>query len=317
MKKITLFLILSAFCINVYAKDNLPGLSEVKNLASIDRINISAEIDKNTDKLNSVSMLNSLSFKKNLTDTKKPKPKKFSFSIIPYGWFSAVGGTVGYDSLNNYYAFNKSFSDAVKNLKMAAAVMGKFKYERVSFVYDISYVNLKGFGTEFPTGQGIVSSNWTIKQTLYDLFLSYLFPSKSKKTMVDVYAGGRLWSLDVESTTMINDTLGKGGSDGLTVVQETKMSQFTNSWFDPVIGINAEFVLSKDMKWAAWSKGDIGGFGVNSQMTWQLNAGVAYMLSPNFPLGLGFKYVGVNHDKDARRWTVNEYGLTLSIGYRY
>ena len=124
--------------------------------------------------------------------------------------------------------------------------------------------------------------------------------------MVDIYAGGRLWNLDVESTIIDNGN-----------TNNVKMGQYTNSWFDPVIGVNAEYVLSKDMKWAAWTKGDIGGFGVNSQMTWQMNAGFAYMLSPNFPLALGFKYVGVNYDKTARNWTVNEYGLTLGIGYRY
>lgn len=309
MKKITLFLLLFAFSLNVNAQGDYPKLQSVTSLSSINKFKTESPIDKNLKKFNSKSSMTSLSLKKNLADPNTKKYKPFSFSIIPYAWFTSVGGTVGYGPYGEKYGFNKSFSDAVKYLKMAAAFAGKIKYERVSFVFDVSYLNLKGFGTEIPenlTSPQILSSNWTVKQALYDLFLTYLFPSKSKSVMVDIYAGGRLWNLDVESTIIDNNTS-----------NNVKMGQYTNSWFDPVIGVNAEYVLSKDMKWAAWTKGDIGGFGVNSQMTWQMNAGFAYMLSPHFPLALGFKYVGVNYDKDARNWTVNEYGLTLGIGYRY
>ncbi|HQY52510.1 MAG TPA: hypothetical protein PLD63_09085 [Ignavibacteria bacterium] len=306
MKKITLFFLLFAFSFNINAQGNYPKLQNVKSLSSLKFEKKDSPLDKNLEKFNSEIPLNSLSLKKDLTNQSASKPKKFSFSIIPYVWFTSIGGTVGYGPNGEKYGFNKSFSDAVKYLKMAAAVTGKIKYERVSFVYDISYLNLKGFGTEIPVSTPqILSSNWTVKQAIYDLFLAYLFPSTSRTVRVDVYAGGRLWNLDVESTIIDNTS---------TVA---KMGQYTNSWFDPVIGINAEYLLSKDMKWAAWTKGDIGGFGVNSQMTWQMNAGFAYLLSPNVPLSLGFKYVGVNYDKTARNWTVNEYGLTLGIGYRY
>lgn len=304
-----MFFLLFAISLNVNAQGNYPKLQNLTSLASINKIRTESPINKNLEKFNSTSTLNSLSLMKDISEKSASKPKKFNFSIMPYAWFTSVGGTVGYGPYGEKYGFNKSFSDAVKYLKMAAAFTGKIKYERVSFVFDVSYLNLKGFGTEIPenlTNPQILSSNWTVKQALYDLFLTYLFPSKSKSVMVDIYAGGRLWNLDVENTIVDNSTS-----------SPIKMGQFTNSWFDPVIGVNAEYVLSKDMKWAAWTKGDIGGFGVNSQMTWQMNAGFAYMLSPHFPLALGFKYVGVNYDKNARNWTVNEYGLTLGIGYRY
>lgn len=306
MKKSALFLLLFAFCINASAKDNYPKLSAVKNLASIDKISFDSPIDKNLDKFNSESVLAPLSLSKKKADKNAYTPKNFNFSINPYAWFSAVGGTVGYYQ-GEKFGFNKSFTDAVKYLKMAAAVTGKFKYKRVSFVYDISYLNLKGFGTESsaPKSLNIYSANWTVKQALYDLFLAYLFPSKSKTVMVDIYAGGRLWDLETEATIL--DTNGT----------QSPNKVFSNSWLDPVIGVNAEYILSKDMRWFAYTKGDIGGFGVNSQMTWQLTAGAGYMLGKNFPLSLGFKYVGVNYDKNALDWTVNEYGLALSIGYRY
>lgn len=314
MKKIALLLLILAFSYSANAKNNFPKLAEIKNLASIDKISFDSPVNKNLEKFNTKSVLAPLSLSKNNADKNVYKPKRFNFSINPYVWFMAVGGTVGYYE-GEKFAFNKSFSDAVKYLKMAAAVAGKFKYDRVSFVYDISYINLKGFGTELPEGRGIVSSNWTVKQTLYDLFLSYLFPSKNKNVMVDVYLGTRIWALETEATLMVNDTV-LTGTDGYTeVVQQQKQTGFSNTWVDPVLGVNSEFRLGQ--QWFAYLKGDIGGFSVNSQMTWQMTGGFAYLISPNWPVTFGFKYVGVNYDKNARNWTVNNYGPTLSIGYRY
>ncbi|MCB0729075.1 MAG: hypothetical protein KDD00_16530 [Ignavibacteriae bacterium] len=309
MKNILVLVLLVAFSFSAVGKDKYPKLAEIKDLAGINKIELNStftkSIDQNLEKLNSGNDLNPLALNNN-ADKNATTPKRFNFSIMPYAWFTAVGGTVGYDSVGNKYGFNESFSDAVKYLKMAAAASGKIKYDRVSFVFDIAYFNLKGFGTEVKNENApdYYSANWTVKQTLYDLFLAYLFPG-TKKTMVDIYGGGRLFVLNT-ATTLIDNPNGN-----------QRMSAYDNSFLDPVIGVNAEYVLDSKYKWIAWTKGDIGGFGVNSQMTWQLNAGAGYMLAPEVPLTLGFKYVGVNHDKNRFNWTVNEYGFTLGIGYRY
>lgn len=303
MKKTILVLFLAALSFNAVAQEALPELPSVKSLASIDKVNNKTSFDKNLEKFNSKNELAPLSLNKKITDKNATTPKKFNFSIIPYAWFASIGGTVG-EFDGETYGFNKGFT--FKGLHMYAAFIGKIKYERVSFVFDISYVNYKSFGatSNNPNLPKVLSANTTAKQALYDLFIAYLFPSKSKKTMVDIYGGGRFVDLDLEATI-----------DSAGTIKPNKT--YSNSWLSPVIGVNAEFVLSKDMKWAAWTKGDIGGFGVNHSMTWQMNAGVAYMLSSNFPLTLGFKYVGFNYYKNKFNWTVNEYGPTLGIGYRY
>lgn len=304
MKNITSFLLLLLFCFSVTAKEKYPELSEIKSLSGINNIDLIPEDNFNSGNLNSNNFLTPLSLNKNINGKISSTPKKFNFSIMPYAWFAGIGGTVGQFN-GETFGFNKGFT--FENLHMYAAFVGKIKYERVSFVFDVSYINYKSFGatSNNPNLPQEISANTTAKQAVFDLFIAYLFPSKSKKTMVDIYGGGRLWNLDLEATVL--------KADG---TQNTAPG-YSNTWLDPVIGINAEYVLDSKGKWGAWTKGDIGGFGVNSQMTWQLNAGFAYMLSPNFPLTLGFKYLGVNYYKNNLNWTVNEYGPTLGIGYRY
>jgi hypothetical protein len=305
MKKFAIILLLCLFCYNLSAKESNPKLAEIKNLASIDRINIDSPFEKNLTKASPENLLTPLSLnKKEDGKNAASTAKKFNFSIMPYAWFAGIGGTVGqFDG--ETFGFNKGFT--FKNLHMYAAFIGKIKYERVSFVFDMSYINYKSFGatSNNPNLPHEIALNTTAKQTVFDLFIAYLFPSKSKKSMVDIYGGGRLWNLDLEATVIKPDG-----------TQNTAPG-YSNTWLDPVLGVNAEFVLDSKGKWGAWTKGDIGGFGVNSQMTWQMNVGVAYMLSPNIPLTLGFKYLGVNYYKNNLNWTVNEYGPTLGIGYRY
>lgn len=313
MKKIILILLLLTFSYSVSAQENFPKLQEVNNLASIGKINSVSASYNNIEKFNSKSILNPLFHSKKKADKNAAKPKAFNFSVNPYIWFAGVGGTVGYGPDGGKYSFNKSFSEGIKYLKMAAALAGKFKYKQVSFLYDICYVNLKGFETEVPVGKGISSANWTVKQTLYDLFVSYLFPSKNKNTMIDIYAGTRIWAMEFEATFSLDDTLHRVSGD--IPPGEYKEPAYSNTWVDPVIGVNSEFRLGK--QWFAYLKGDIGGFSVNSQMTWQMTGGFAYMISPNWPVTFGFKYVGVNYDKEAKNWTVNEYGPIITIGYRY
>ena len=310
MKNIALFLFLFAFCLSLSAQGSYPKLSSVKSLASIDKMSFDSPINKNSDKFNSEGILAPLSLTKNKADKNATTPKKFNFSIMPYAWFASIGGTVG-QFQGETFSFNKGFTFA--NLHMYAAFVGKIKYERVSFVFDISYVNYKRFGatSNDPDFPQLLSANTTAKQAVYDLFIAYLFPSKSKKTMVDIYGGGRLWNLDLEATVTRPSV-----TNPSTDTTNTEPG-YSNSWLDPVIGVNAEYVLDSKGKWGAWTKGDIGGFGVNHSMTWQMNVGVAYMLSPNWPLTLGFKYLGINYYKNNLNWTVNEYGPTLGIGYRY
>ncbi len=232
MKNIVLFVILLAISFNVRAKEDFPKLTPVKDLASINNLNYNSPINKNFDKFSSDNLLAPLSLSKKKADLNTTPIKKFNFSIIPYAWFASIGGTVGqFDG--ETFGFNKGFT--FENLHMYAAFVGKIKYERVSFVFDVSYINYKSFGTTSnnPNLPHVISANTTAKQAVFDLFIAYLFPSKTKKTMVDIYGGGRLWNLDLEAT--VTDTNGTVNT----------APGYSNTWLDPVIGVNAEYYFKR------------------------------------------------------------------------
>jgi hypothetical protein len=234
------------------------------------------------------------------------KGKDFSFTINPYIWGMAVGGTVSLPNIpSGYpqtYEFNKSFSDAVSNLKFAFMAGGRLKYKQVSLLYDIVYTNLKNFGATIPSSQQLTSANITFKEFITDLSIAYRINTGSKTTTLDVYAGARFWAVDLETTIIPPN-------------QPQVMLSGSKSWVDPLIGVQANFTLSKE--WYSYVRSDFGGFGANSNWSFMMVGGFGYKFNPNWNTSLGLKYLGVDYEKEKFLFKVNQYGLLLSLGYWY
>ncbi len=284
MKKIFLSFLLVVFACSAFAQQNtVPGY--IDKTQGIDNYNFQKELNG---------------------DIVAAKTKDFTFTINPYIWFTGVGGSVGIPDISDgyppYVEFNKSFSDLAGSLKFALMVAGKFKYKKVSLLYDVDYMNLKDFDATVPDGYGLASANPSFKQLTTDLALAYSIGTGSKNVSLDVYGGTRIWSLKTEITF--------NGTNGTQV-----MKSGDKSWVDPIFGFQADFILSK--QWFSYVKTDFGGLGVNSDWTYMLIGGVGYKFSPQWNTSFGLKYLGVSLDKDKTVWKVNEAGLLLSLGYIY
>ncbi len=284
MKSIIAILFVLTFSVNAFSGDNNPELPVINNLTKLNGILSSG----------------------NSNGKKVPKPKNFTFSVNPYLWTIAAGGTVGIpNSFSGYpktFEFNQSFSEALKDLKMAFMIGGKFKYKKASLFYDIVYANLEKSDITIPNGFGIMSASTSQKQFIIDLSFAYTIPVKNKNIIFDAYAGTRIWSAQTGIT--LQDSLGRSFSKSAS-----------KTWVDPIIGVNAYFRLSP--KWFSYLRTDFGGFGANSQYTFNILGGFGYKFSPNWNTSLGLKNLSVDYDKDNYRFNLNQYGLILSIGYVY
>lgn len=241
-----------------------------------------------------------------ITPELNAKAKDFSFTINPYIWGMAVGGTVALPNIPSGYPqsfeFNKSFSDAVSNLKFAFMAGGRLKYKQVSLLYDIVYANLKDFGATIPNSQQLTSANITFKEFITDLSIAYRINTGSKTTTLDVYAGARFWAVDLETTIIPPN-------------QPQVMLSGSKSWVDPIVGLQANFALSKELY--SYLRSDFGGFGANSNWSFMMVGGFGYKFNPNWNTSLGIKYLGVDFEKEKFLFKVNQYGLLLSLGYWY
>jgi hypothetical protein len=232
--------------------------------------------------------------------SKKSKEKDFSFSINPYLWTTATGGSFALPETDTYY-FDLPFTDAVTNLQMAAMVAGRFKYKSVSLLYDVVYVNLKP-ELSVPVYTGYISGTSDVKQTVGDISLGYRLPIKNKNIQLDFYGGARIWSF--------SNKLDLVASNG-----QTKNTESSKSWADPIVGTWVNFILSDH--WFSYVKGDIGGFGAASDWTSVFMWGFGYKFAENWNTTLGFKRMYIDYSKDKFIWSVSQYGLLISIGCQF
>jgi len=91
------------------------------------------------------------------------------------------------------------------------------------------------------------------------------------------------------------------------------------TWFDPVLIAR----LTGDIrdKWLFQFRGDLGGFGVGSEFTWQLQGYAGYRFSKRFQLTGGYRILSMDYDKgdDTARfiYNVNTFGPVIRLGFNF
>lgn len=230
------------------------------------------------------------------------KEKDFSFTINPYLWTMATGGTAGVPGAG-VYSFNLKFTDAVKDLQFAAMVAGRFQYKPVSLMYDLAYLKIKPeLSIPVTNTGGYITGSSEFEQFVGDFSLGYRIPIRDKAVQLDCYGGVRVWSL----SNTINLTTPGG---------VTESHSASKTFVDPIFGAIVNFDFAK--KWFTYLRGDIGGFGAASDFTSVFMWGVGYKFDEHWNTSFGLKSLYTNYDQERIVWDVWETGLLLSAGYRF
>jgi hypothetical protein len=89
----------------------------------------------------------------------------------------------------------------------------------------------------------------------------------------------------------------------------------TDEWFDPYIGLRAQYNLTKALYLTA--KADVGGFGVGSDITTQISAGFGCQVTRNIFSEIAFRYLYTDYDSGGLLYRVSTYGPELTLGLRF
>ncbi len=196
------------------------------------------------------------------------------FNIIPYLWATWMKGDI---TVNN----RKSDVDITpKDIKDAAdsAFAARFEVRRgrFGFVFDPLYMELSS-----------TEKNIKIESTfaLADISASYRFFSipiggfnGGNVLAILGVVGGRYWYLKTKLSSSLFPSVER-----------------STSWTDPVVGISLRYYNGD--KWLYVLSGDVGGFGVESDATWQLRLGSTYMFNQYFGLRWRLRLIALNRKK--------------------
>jgi hypothetical protein len=86
-------------------------------------------------------------------------------------------------------------------------------------------------------------------------------------------------------------------------------------WVDPFVGVRGRYQLSP--KFYVAGKADIGGFGVSSNLVWQVYGGVGWQMSKRTALELGYKYFAVDYSDGGFTYDVANSGVMTAFSIKF
>jgi len=222
----------------------------------------------------------------------------WEFAVTPYLWASGTKADIDTPQ-GESVKVDESFFDILGDLKFA--LMGAFeaKHGRFVAVQDLMYLSL---GSSADGHIGPVPIDVDVDQKL--LTTTHLFGYRVVENgpmFVDVFAGGRITSIKVDVD--INLPL-------QTIERDSKKTQF-----GPVIASRVRFPLGD--KWGAAVYGDLGGFGVGADLSWQLLGTVQYDISDRWRLAAGWRHFYAKQSKDDFDVHFKLDGPILGVTYRF
>ena len=157
------------------------------------------------------------------------------------------------------------FDDIVSNLEFSAAGRLTASRDRWVLSTELSYLGAGGEGT---------LAKADLKQWLVEPTVGYQFS--------DAFTG----FAGVRYQSVKTDVRGKGPL-GLNTGQ-------TQDWFDPIVGFTVKMPLGA--KWTFDGRFDVGGFGVGSDLTWQIFPYFNCRLNDRTSLQLGWRWLATDYE---------------------
>ncbi|MEY9624982.1 hypothetical protein [Sinorhizobium fredii] len=86
-------------------------------------------------------------------------------------------------------------------------------------------------------------------------------------------------------------------------------------WFDPIVGARAHYHIND--KISILAQGDVGGFAVGSDLTWQALATINYSFNDKLTVSAGYKVLSVDYENDGHVFDATLKGPVLGLTIRF
>ncbi|MDF1714880.1 MAG: hypothetical protein P1U90_21785 [Akkermansiaceae bacterium] len=229
--------------------------------------------------------------------TESAAPSDWSVSLAIYGWGQALDGEIAI--AGNFAPVDLGFDDILENLDFAAMGAIEIGRGRWSFVADMNYAELSSSMTAASGLKADVAQD----QFLGNFMIAFQ-TMNTEKLRFDTFAGVRVNSIGIDLE--LNDPTTSGvdfsGSDRQT-------------WVDPIIGFRLQSELTEKLFFRA--TGDIGGFGVSSDLTWQAMGGFGYRFTESCSGLLGYRAIGTDYTDGGFAYDVTTHGPVIGLGFRF
>jgi len=227
---------------------------------------------------------------------------KWHYLLQPYLMFPVMDGQIGIGQLPDA-DIHASANDIFSNLKFGAMLYFEAGNDHWALTSDMIYMDLS---QDVAGKNGIISGEAGAKQFVWEVA-----GLRKIKPWLDLGIGLRLVNLQSSLDLDIDSTMLGGGGHKSRSVSET--------WVDPIIIGRIKVPVGKKLLFQL--RADMGGFGIGSDFTWQVQADVSYRFSKLFQLGLAYRVIGMDYEKgtgdDRFLYNVDTYGPALKFGFNF
>jgi hypothetical protein len=261
--------------------------------------------------------------------TPLPAIDAWTFSATLYGWVPLLNGSttvkgrtvdvdVGYSEIGDLIRRSEIPKDLLELAGYFEARNGRF-----SVFSDLVYLKI-GLNGSMTRSRGVDALNATVGASAglkYEMFIGELAAAyevarwgatraPGSGTAIDVFGGVRAWWQRADASLALTGTVNIG--DLSLNADRTLSASQSVSWADPLVGLRLRHQFAPGLNFVA--SGDVGGFGVGSQFSWQALAAINYDFCVRNNViwsgMLGYKALFVDYTKGAGL-TRYEYDTTM------
>ena len=268
-------------------------------------------------------------------------PSRWQFNFTPYGWLIGVNGSA--TAKGRTFDIDASFFDLVEKSDSIMALMGYFEARkgRFSFFSDVVWQDLSfdarrsASGNPFPNLPNVniaikAKANLDYQSTIIQSGVLYQVAKWQGRdgayTALDLAGSARYWNEEVDVSLRVTGTLTAEIEKLGLVLQRSKSIAVARSgtleWVDPVVGARLRHQMASGSELIL--AGDVGGFGVGSDFSWQALA--TYGFDVNYfgtPLRtvVGYRALAVDYSENGRfgknGFDLVQHGPVLGISLRW
>ncbi|MBX3356820.1 MAG: hypothetical protein KF745_00170 [Phycisphaeraceae bacterium] len=261
-----------------------------------------------------------------IEDVTNTEPR-LEIGISPYIWLPSLTGSI--TAAGQKADVNATFFDILGDTETVFGLMGAidFKYDRAVFQIDASWMYAKVEDQEAVglASRGTLSADLKSNMTWLEFFGGYRFIDErldrdlesTRRFYLDGIVGGRVTFLDMEDTLTASAVVTL--PDG-TVLNpgESRTYKPSETWFDPFVGLRMGLDFAPG--WSLIVRGDVGGFDVGSDFSWQAAGLVGYRwYHKDWSMALfgGFRALGQDYTNGNFIWDVTTYGPLIGMEFAF
>lgn len=227
----------------------------------------------------------------------------WQFRLSPYAWLAGLKGSVATAPGLPPITVDVSPSDALSDLEGGGMLMLDARKRRHGFLLDFVYTDVRSDTQLLPSPIDL-DLNSISKTTIATLAYQYEV-YRNDETVVDLLAGIRYWKVDT--------TLRFGGGLGILAGRSIRT---TESWIDPALGIKGRARLGTSRFYFEGGLG-VGGFGVGSDLTYEVNANLGYQWTKSIGTTIGYRMFDVDYSNGGYVYDVRQQGWQLGLTWSF